>query len=357
MPTRIGTYMKLKTRKEPIPFDPAFIAIVDAQMNKGLHEAERRLKELLISENNYVSQAEEYKQARIREEVKLKDLKTKTEENKGKAEIEAKELFEKLQKHAGVLTLKAENDGNALYIAITTPLLFVDIREEEGSRKMNRACIGQFEVNLYPTYGSISARNKIFTDHWAIRGGSLCQGSYAKDLDAAFKRSDSYALFDIIFHFLHSTDDGSAYEGSHKWRDKRNCSQLSSEKPEDWKTGDYAIITSKNADGKALRGYTAKVREVGSRGMELEFRKDMGGHKGSMDTGKAGHCWRVGKNCCTKITKEQYKAEDVYKFKGIDASDAALEKIDQLPDGSTIKDAREIAKEFYENRLAIEFGL
>lgn len=352
--------MKLKSHKERevIPFDPAFIPMLERQMNSEFYETERKVAEWKAAEENYYREAGKYMQQRIRGETRLKDLKFRREAEKEKVEENAKELFERLARHAGVLSLKISGDSAQPCIDILTPLLFTDIRLEEGARKTKRACIGQFQIQIDPLRFNLRVYNKAFDcEHWAIRSGVPCQGSYSKDLSHAFTRKDWYSMFDIIFHYLHSTDDGSAYTTSNAWRDRRNLSSLLGRKSKEWAVGDHVIVTAVNADGKALLGYTGKVLYTSQRGLGVEFQKSMGGHKGDAGSGKNEHCWNVPKSSCEKITKEQHEAKEVYSSTGEDLQKNVLEKIDGLPDGSTIEEAKSIARDFYQDRLSIEFGI
>lgn len=159
-------------------------------------------------------------------------------------------------------------------IIVRTRLLFTPVRIEDGSREEVRRCIGSFDIVLK---GDRSAYNYIrvymhnvlfgsmYYDHWAIRAGQPCFGTYTDEINAATGRRDIYAILDTLYHFLMSTDDGSAWRRSHHWvsmRKEINTSAAS------YRNGDRVI--ARNPDGDSyidIDGYG--VVQVGTAGTVL----------------------------------------------------------------------------------------
>lgn len=340
--------MKTKISKPELAFDPKLIDAYDKKMNSELYVIDRQVKENKDYEQNLQREYDKTRMIRIRNEEKQRILAKKKEETKDQLEVGAREMHRSLSKHAGIASLCVKEMNGVTYIIIQTPLLFTPIRTKVGARKEKRACIGQYEVRIGVNKNHVQVFNKTFKNHWAIRDGNPCKGSYQSDMDYAYTKGDWYALFDVIYHYLHSTDDGSAYERSHEWRDRRQLSQLIPKAEKKYEFGEYAIITSTNTDGKNILGHVGRVLGHNSEElMCLEFRVPIGGHTGPQGKGRDLHCWNIGDFPSEKITEAQYLAQEVYTSSGVDISEETFTAIDALPDGSTQEDAAKLAQELY----------
>ncbi len=356
--------MKLKTastRKVP-RFPAALVEVFDKIENKELQDY------LSAKENNDSNIAHTKKNLEHYEEMG-KDFQThidkflkKKEENKDATEEKARALFEQLSKHAGVESVSVTaTSGWGPCVTITTPVLFTDIRKEAGSKKMQRACIGQYEMKFYwQRQNQFKIKNLIFNcqgkDHWAISGTSPCLGSYADDIHKVWSKQQWYTLFEVMYHFLlNSVDDGSAYRPSHQWRDQRNLDLI---KPDgnEIKRGACVVVVVDDAEGKALKGYVGKVLVADNDHASVQFKENIGGHGGDDGSGKEGYCWNIHKSGLVVIPESLYEKKSIYKTIKSNPVQDTLAVIDKMPDGVTFEEVAAVARQSYQDAIKGEIG-
>lgn len=352
LPTQIKPIAPTLVREAPVErvrkiikkTPPSFISLVEGMHNRELVDARAQLAQYEKAVTDYSARVREFTARSAEQKATNEALEASALENAPKLKEEAETLFRRLSKYAGVQSVSATESK----IKVLTKLLFVPIRKEAGSKVEKRACIGAFQIDISPGNWNIAIDNKLFTaskDHWAVNRNVPCQGTYQKDIQFAFKKMDYYGVFDILYHFLHSTDDGSAYLRAHEWRDShRNLpGRVASET---FEAGDFVVNIAPQSDGKSLTGYVGKIISISGTSLSIEYKKSMGGHDGS-GHGKDRHCWTSQDTEFIKITEEQYNAKEVYDLKDVPGRVDALPILDALPDGTTLEEANEVLKEAY----------
>lgn len=337
----------------------SLVVMIDKEENRLLYTRIRDVEDVRKSELAYIKAAEEYKAQRLLYEADIASLEEKKKETSQTINERAESLFRVLMKHSAVKSVRVLSEGTCL--VVETKPLFTDIRVEEGSRKMSRACIGAFTIRFHLEKKFIRVENKVFgrgeCEHWAVRRQEPCLGDYRDEIRAQFDRRDYYALFDTMYQFLIcSTVDGSAYERSDHWRDdKRDLSTFVATRMRDqFSVGDYAIVTQREVDGKALQGMVGKVIKMDSpEWLTVEFKDSMQGHDGD-GSGQPGHCWNMSVSVLMKINKDLYDEKAVYSIRQLDGTQDAIEAIDALPKGSTVEEIEAIAEASYKNAIKIE---
>lgn len=135
----------------------------------------------------------------------------------------ARTTIANIKKLKWVQSVRLKANGSA--IVVHTRAMFVDVRNGDGERETTRRCIGAFDIIIKLPKNSwekisVTIRNTVFSgvfSHWAIKRGTPCLGSYQEEYTRLTQENDIYGLLDMFFHYLHSTDDGSAWRRSHTW--------------------------------------------------------------------------------------------------------------------------------------------
>lgn len=260
----------------------------------------------------------------------------------------AQELLVQLSKHAGVEEVKMNKQS----LCITTPLLFTNIRTNSGSRSFHRACIGAFSIHLTLNPLRITVANEVFLEHWAVRGKQPCLGEYSDDIYAALDTGDYYRVIDTLFHFLRSTNDAAAYQSSHQWlRENRRINTYGryvepGREIAHLKKGTKVVCISEKGyeSARGIFGYVGELlSDSASDGSaHVSFRKFIDGHPGC--TSSSPHCWNIPTHLLHVISEEAYASTDQYAVK-VSKPLAVVDRLDQLPDGSTFEDFIRVQEE------------
>ena len=189
--------------------------------------------------------------------------------------------------------------------------------------------------------------------HWSIDNhGSPCWGDWGTEVRRCYSQRDIVGLFTLLRSYLLSTDDGSAYVGSHEWADDRAASLYKKR----FRTGNYAVLTRaeqidsyRDDDGISIAlsmevGTTAEIISVDRDDVRLRFTPDAN-HPLRVHTGYAANGyfdWWVPKRRAIPLTKAQVDAGniDIESLTGT----KVVATIDELPDGSLLKQANDILK-------------
>ncbi len=307
--------------------------------NKKLIESESLLKN---HQNNlkHTQEQAKYYENEVEKCTKLvADLRKKeTKEND-----RSSDLLHKLRKHIAFDSIKSGVQGGYDYIDITTKLLFSNIREKEGSRNENRACLGAYKIRITPRNpGAAHAKNLTFQgrDHWATSATGVCLGDWIDDYYNSVTREDFYTSFEAVIHLLTDASlDAAAYMRSHEWRDRREFEPIN-----DFKKGDKVIFVDEKYDNLVLLGHVGMVhsRHTESSRYDVIFREAGGASE---------YAWTTRGRSLVSISDDTYNAQKIYEIpdKKTDLIRAEfMGEIDRLPNGSTNEDATEIVKKFSE---------
>lgn len=295
---------------------------------------------------NYMAEANRYKQHKKDADALIERLTQESEAKKGEVTEKAKALYRMFMRHSAVESFKMDRGA----IKITTKLIFADIRLKDGSRDLQRACLGAFVFTIGKR--NFRIKNLLFDDseydHWGVSQGNPCLGEYRKDFDAARNRNDWYGLFDLMYHYMRSIEDSGAYKRAHYWRNERRLTKLAPDAAKPLEVGSYVICTEQDAEGKALIGLVGKVIWKAEDFMSIEFKENVGGHMGEGGTGKDEYCWNLHAHQVAAISQEMYEAKSKYDIADITIPVRSIfSAVDNLPDGSSLEDAKGIAAETY----------
>ncbi len=311
-----------------------------------------------------IEQVKEAKEQNIIEEKKLAKVEPlKTEEINEKAAHAVRALA----KHVGVVNV-TDYDKNGT-IKVETPLLFTDIREESGSKKTVRACIGAFDVyiNVRAGHQRIKVTNRIFTPldrgygHWAIKNDAPCLGEWQNEITPALARGDYYGAFDLMYHYLREADnDSAAYHRSHTWRDTYRRAHTGT--PIAYDIGTYVIAVQEYDGNRSIIGRVGKIigcETTGSVCVRFRMNVDGGNNSHSCDDGDCEFSDEDedGENCLLRegsgtntwyipasdaylivIPIELYNRRKSYTLAPSKVRDA-VKILDKMKDGTTYDDA------------------
>jgi hypothetical protein len=261
-----------------------------------------------------------------------------------------RKMLEQFSKHLAFDSIKAGTKGGRDYVEIQTKLLYTKIREKEGDKKGERACVGAFKIMFHPNNAAlVIAENLTYAGraHWATSGnGQVCMGDWENDIVRAVQKMDYYTAFDAMFHLLTNADlDGSAYTSSHNWRNGRVFN------PEDSMitSGEYVMFLEEGYDG--LNGM------LGCVGLCHGFDTDSGTYSVTFRRiqDKVNWGWYCPPRTLMKIPSGMYQAQEKYEIEQqeSEASQANVFKaLDELKDGGTQDDADELYKKMYTKATA-----
>lgn len=246
----------------------------------------------------------------------------------------AQKLYDSLIAYKWVENVTAEG----AYIVVKTKLIFGDIRKEAGSDVHERACLGAFELKFSTTGRAYQIKNLTFAgvqDTWSVREQIPCLGDWGYDFNKRNDKKDYAGLIDIMYHYIRAADtDGSSYEPSHQWRNKRTIAGIESNLREGTRVVIMTNYDDSNCEGAV--GTVIRVQMGGVSNYLVEFQ-----HEQEWD-GEEHDSWWFPVYCLAPITQAQYDRGEAV----VDQSDhnPTIKKIDALPDGATQADVEKIIK-------------
>lgn len=311
----------------------------------------------------YQTQLTNATKARILAEKELREM---PEDEQQKRNVEAQ--WKNLQRHAGIESVKVRGSR----VIITTKLLFTDIREEAGSRVLHRTCLGAYRItwDMEPNSANVAVQNLVADNgggmyaHWGVagQGRSPCWGDYASEMILAVRGQDVYRFAEMMVGYFKSTEDGGAYTRSHQWRQRRI--PVLGRRTSDQNGGTIfrvgetvAYVHPDRYEGVELAGRVGVLLNNGRRGdyVHVKFRAQIVGQEqyaSHRDCPQRGHCWNVPTENLVHISQPLFEAGEVWDGWTTAQTEASREqaffqKLDALPDGSTLSDAERLHSELY----------
>lgn len=316
----------------------AVVAVIETATNRELADALDRVNRYRAYDFDYRRTAKRYTE-RAREQrenarkarERVEALRKAGSAVRGAARLSADVVLQQLAKHKGVASVHSMKGK----LIVRTPLVFVPIRKEGGTKESERRCIGAFDVSFDPKAYRIRVHNRLFQGHWATNNDQPCLGEYEHEVHRLFKKGDFYLLYDLMWQWMIGADkDAHAYMRSHEWRDRRRSIGRVEARVE-YNASDHVVCVDPEYDGREIGGYVAKIVVGGSAMVQIAFKK-WDRDRGDSPT------WNVPTYAIHKITSAEYEAADIYAVKSKRAKIALA--IDTLPDGSKFGDAKKMVE-------------
>lgn len=261
---------------------------------------------------------------------------------------EFEETAKRLSRFPYLERIEADHDGLTFY----TRLLFVPIRKDREHPEETRTCIGSFRIRYEPGRSRLGIHNEVFKagyQHWSVNDdGSPCMGDWSNDFTRAHERGDVHGLATLLYSYLTSTDDGSAFISSHNWRDGRpNLLRR-----RNFRVGSHVMVCSSfttNYDPddhaewwRVAEGTKGTVLESprGSSNVRIRFDVAVSFANGVEGDGEDGRIWRAPRSRLISLKAKEYKDPNITTPESMVTG--KLEALDALPDGSTYDDARKV---------------
>lgn len=290
--------------------------------------------------------------------TELEDLKEHGEEKAKEQKDTVKKQFDKLVEHVGIETIKY--DGQ---LDIKTKLLFANVPEDEEQAGANedgeeidatRICLGAFRVRINPTMNHVAIDNELFEGHWGFGfGRNVCLGEYQADFTERCTRGDWYGAFDLIYHYIQSYEDRGAY--IHPWSWRESYHNLNNHRIGDGiKPGDRVLYVGSSYDGNNLYGFQGKIlKENGPDIWVIEFLHPLPPNR---QNGNNDWCVPKGGGYIIKMLDGEFEGVPILENSQMsliltrsrtnNPRAEAMEKIDSLPNLSSLEDAMKIINSY-----------